>query len=157
MPIGTAETAISVRRLAQLLRMDLLTQCQPHRITPTQFYLMTIVAENNGTVNMSQVAAKIGANAASVCESLRTLERLGFLTSVSKLFRDGRMKILSITSKGLNLLDRMSDPDKDTLHACLLEVLSMEEREKFCTVVDKLNAEIERSMNLDRVKTTKEA
>ena len=94
-----------IRRLHQLHCALFLEETRDFGITPVQYSLMTALAER-GELDQNGLALEIGLERTSVAEVLPRLQERGILVR-HRSVADGRVKLVKLTRKGLNLLRQM--------------------------------------------------
>ena len=95
-----------IRRLHQLHCALFIEETRDYDITPVQYSLMTALAAR-GELEQNNLALEIGMERSSVAEVVPRMQRRGLLRRRRSL-EDGRVKLISLTHKGANLLQRMA-------------------------------------------------
>jgi DNA-binding MarR family transcriptional regulator len=124
-----------IRRLHQLHCALFIEETRDYDITPVQYSLMTALAAR-GKLEQSILALEIGMERSSVAEVVPRMQRRGLLTRRRSL-EDGRVKLISLTRKGANLLKRMARAVQRA-HDRTIEQLEAPDREWFMVQLIKL-------------------
>lgn len=93
-----------VRRLHQIHISIFYEECNGENITPVQYGLLSILAKLD-SIDQMGLAAELGVDRTNVGDVLRRLEGRGLISRVVNP-ADGRMRLVSITERGLAFLNR---------------------------------------------------
>lgn len=124
-----------IRRLHQLHCALFIEETRDYDITPVQYSLMTALAAR-GELEQNNLALEIGMERSSVAEVVPRMQRRGLLTRRRSL-EDGRVKLISLTRKGANLLKRMAGAVQRA-HDRTIDELAAPDREWFMVQLIKL-------------------
>jgi DNA-binding MarR family transcriptional regulator len=124
-----------VRRLHQIHMAIFLKECNAEQVTPIQWGILTILAENPG-VGQVEIADELGLDRSNVANVVDRLIRRGLLKQ-STSTQDRRKKSIRITDAGRKLMYAF-EPKARRAQRRLLELLSAEERRTFMSLLARL-------------------
>jgi MarR family transcriptional regulator, lower aerobic nicotinate degradation pathway regulator len=117
-----------IRRLHQIHLALFAEECGAFGVTPVQYSIMTVVARQPA-LDQGHLAEEVGVDRATLADVLARLEARG-LVSRRRPGADRRMKLVSITAAGRQLLVRM-DPHARRAHERTVAALPPEARAEF--------------------------
>jgi DNA-binding MarR family transcriptional regulator len=124
-----------VRRLHQIHMAIFLKECDAEQVTPIQWGILTILAENPG-VGQVEIADELGLDRSNVANVVDRLIRRGLLKQATST-QDRRKKSIRITAAGRKLM-HVFEPKARRAQRRLLELLSAEERRTFMSLLARL-------------------
>ncbi len=124
-----------VRRLHQIHVALFSEECAAFDVTPVQFSIMSVIAEQPG-LDQSRVSEEVGVDRATLANVVARLEAAGLLRRVTGRL-DRRQKLLTLTPKGKALLARMQAPARRA-HARTIAALSPAEQAQFLALLARL-------------------
>ncbi|HQT62888.1 MAG: MarR family transcriptional regulator [Acidocella sp. 20-57-95] len=128
-----------IRRMHQIHLALFAEECAAFDITPVQYSIMT-VADSQPGLDQAQLAYEVGVDRATLANVVARLETKGLLRrrpSVS----DKRVKLVSLSSRGAALLEKMLLPVQRA-HDRTIAALPPKDRETFMALLMRLvNAE----------------
>jgi DNA-binding MarR family transcriptional regulator len=124
-----------VRRLHQIHVSLFGEECTEFDVTPVQYSIMSVIGQQPG-LDQSQISEEVGVDRATLANVVARLEAAGLLRRVTSRL-DRRQKLLTLTSKGKNLLVRMR-PFVVRAHDRTIAALSPTEQSQFLTLLARL-------------------
>lgn len=98
----------ALERLAQVLRQQLWSASQEHRLSPIQAqFVLFLLFHDPAHCRVSRLAQEFGLTEATVSDAVKSLEEKG-LISRQPSAQDGRVKVLSLTAKGRRLAPQLA-------------------------------------------------
>lgn len=135
---ATRQLAIGLERLAELLRAQAWKQQQDSGLNPTQQSLLRRLAEHAEGLRLSQLAALLGVSAASLSDSVATLERRGDVLRKADP-DDGRASRLRLSAAGRRRLAKLQRAPSPA--AVLVDALSPQQKGEMLTLLQLLIAQ----------------
>ncbi len=117
-----------IRRLHQIHTALFIEECAAFNVTPVQYSMMTVIAEQPG-LEQARLAQEVGVDRATLANVVARLESRGLLRRTTTK-ADRRLKRVVLTAKGKRLLEQMTDAAQRA-HARTVEILSSDERAAF--------------------------
>ena len=124
-----------VRRLHQLHLALFAEECGAFGVTPVQYSIMTAIG-CQPRLDQVSLAEQVGIDRATMADVLARLETRG-LVSRRRSGKDARMKLVSLTANGRQLLVRI-DPHARRAHERTIAALTAKERAAFIRSLTKL-------------------
>ena len=126
-----------IRRLHQIHVALFLEECGKHKLTPVQFGVLTVLADN-AVRDQVTIAALIGVDRNTAADVIRRLTTRGLLVRPDNP-ADKRTKLAQITPAGQQLVE-LVQPGMITAQARLTDPLDEEEYNQFMALTHKLIA-----------------
>jgi DNA-binding MarR family transcriptional regulator len=128
-----------IRRMHQIHLALFAEECAAFDITPVQYSIMT-VAEAHPGLDQAQLAYEVGVDRATLANVVARLEMKGLLRRRPSP-SDKRLKLVSLSPRGVSLLEKMLIPVQRA-HDRTIAALPSRERETFMALLMRLvNAE----------------
>jgi DNA-binding MarR family transcriptional regulator len=124
-----------IRRLHQIHLAMFAQECAPLDITPVQYSIISIAAAQPG-LEQARLGYEVGVDRATLANVVARLEARGLLTRAQGV-ADRRLKHVTLTQAGLNLLACITEP-AGRAHARTIEPLPDDEREAFLQALARL-------------------
>ncbi len=132
------QLALGLERLAELLRAQAWKQQQESALNPTQQAVLRRLDGHPEGLRLGQLAGWLGVSAASLSESVGTLERRGDLVRAPDP-DDGRASRLRLAPEGKRRLDKLDQSPSPA--AQLVEALSVEQQGDMLSLLQLLIAQ----------------
>jgi len=126
-----------IRRLHQIHTALFIEECAAFNITPVQYSVMTMTAEQPG-LEQARLGHEVGVDRTTLANVVARLEARGLLRRTTTR-TDRRLKRVFLTARGKKLLEQMAQPARRA-HARTIEALSSAERTIFLNALAKLVA-----------------
>ncbi len=126
-----------IRRLHQIHLAMFSEECSAFGVTPVQFSIMSVAAAQPG-LEQARLGHEVGVDRATLANVVARLETRVLLERTPSL-TDRRLKHVSLTPEGLDLLARIEAPARRA-HVRTIEALPDNEREAFLRALAKLVA-----------------
>jgi DNA-binding MarR family transcriptional regulator len=97
-----------IRRLHQIYLSLFAEECAGFDITPVQYSVMSVIVLRPG-LDQAQISEEAGVDRATLATVVARLEAAGLLKRITSRL-DRRQKLLTLTTRGKNLLARMYEP-----------------------------------------------
>ena len=141
--LGSAPTAwdlahrpgFLIRRLHQIHLAMFAEECGAFAITPVQFSILSVAAAQPG-LEQARLGYAVGVDRTTLANVVARLEARALLVRVPGT-TDRRLKHVSLTQEGLDLLDRIEAPARRA-HVRTIEALPAAERDAFLRALAKL-------------------
>jgi MarR family transcriptional regulator, lower aerobic nicotinate degradation pathway regulator len=124
-----------IRRLHQIHLALFAEECAPLGITPVQYSILSVAAAQPG-LEQARLGYEVGVDRTTLANVVARLEARGLLLRAQGT-TDRRLKHVTLTTAGLDLLDRMAEPARRA-HARTIEALPAPEREAFLRALAQL-------------------
>jgi DNA-binding MarR family transcriptional regulator len=124
-----------IRRLHQIHLALFAEECAAFDVTPVQYSVMTVVAEQPG-LEQVRLAYEVGIDRTTLANVVARLESHG-LVRRDPSDADRRLKLVSLTPHGIKLLGKMDEPARRA-HERTIEALPAKERARFMEVLRRL-------------------
>jgi MarR family transcriptional regulator, lower aerobic nicotinate degradation pathway regulator len=124
-----------IRRLHQIHLAMFAQECASLDITPVQYSILSVAAAQPG-LEQARLGYEVGVDRTTLANVVARLETRGMLTRVQGV-ADRRLKHVTLTRAGLDLLDRIAEPARRA-HARTIEALPDAEREVFLRALARL-------------------
>ena len=134
-----------IRRLHQVHLAFFAEECAAFDTTPLQSSVLTTAARQPG-LEQSRLAEAVGVDRATLAQVVGRLEKRGLIARSSHK-EDRRLKLVTVTTEGERLLERMT-PAASRAHARVMAPIAADERAIFLDVLARLvdaNSEIGRA------------
>lgn len=128
-----------IRRMHQIHLALFAEECAAFHITPVQYSIMTVAAAQPG-LDQAKLAYEVGVDRATLANVVARLESKSLLHRRPSAF-DKRLKLVTLSARGLALLERMLIPVQRA-HDRTIAALPIKDRQIFISLLMKLvNAE----------------
>lgn len=124
-----------IRRLHQIHLALFAEECASFDVTPVQYSIMTVVAEQPG-LEQARLAYEVGIDRTTLANVVARLETRGLIRRDAS-DTDRRLKLVSLTRRGTTLLAKMDEPARRA-HDRTIEALPPKERARFMEVLRRL-------------------
>ena len=124
-----------IRRMHQIHLALFAEECAPFDITAVQYSIMTVAAAQP-KLDQARLAHEVGVDRATLANVVARLETKGLLRRAAS-HNDRRLKLVSLTPRGLALLEKMRAPVRRA-HDRTIAALPPAERQVFTTLLAKL-------------------
>jgi DNA-binding MarR family transcriptional regulator len=131
----SARPGFLIRRMHQIHLALFAEECAAFDITPVQYSIMTVAGAQPG-LDQAQLAYEVGVDRATLANVLARLEKKSLVRRLPSV-TDKRVKLVSLSSRGAVLLDKMALPAQRA-HDRTIATLSAREQESFLTLLMKL-------------------
>src|SRR6202012_4799605 len=124
-----------IRRLHHIHLAMFAEECAALGITPVQYSILSVAAAQPG-LEQARLGYEVGVDRTTLANVVARLEARGLLTRVQGV-ADRRLKHVTPTKAGLDMLDRIAKPARRA-HARTIEALPDAEREVFLRALARL-------------------
>jgi DNA-binding MarR family transcriptional regulator len=124
-----------IRRMHQIHLALFAEECAGFDITPVQYSIMTVAAEQP-RLDQSKLCQEVGVDRATLANVVARLEAKGYIGR-DESARDKRVKLIYVTDSGAALLEQVRQPAQRA-HDRTIEALPAEEREIFLELLVRL-------------------
>jgi DNA-binding MarR family transcriptional regulator len=124
-----------IRRLHQIHLAMFAEECGPSGITPVQYSILSVAAAQPG-LEQTRLGYEVGVDRTTLANVVARLEAKRLLTRVRGT-TDRRLKHVTLTRTGADLLDRIAEPARRA-HARTIEALPEVERDVFLRALARL-------------------
>lgn len=124
-----------IRRLHQIHQAMFAEECGAFNITPVQFSIMSVAAAQPG-LEQARLGYEVGVDRTTLANVVARLESRSLLARTARA-TDRRLKQVSLTQKGLDLLARIEAPARRA-HVRTVEALPEAERDMFLRALARL-------------------
>jgi len=124
-----------IRRLHQIHLALFAEECAAFAVTPVQYSIMTVVAEQPG-LEQARLAHEVGIDRATLANVVVRLESRDLVRRDTSA-NDRRLKLVTLTARGAALLELMDGPARRA-HERTVEALPPEELAHFMEVLRRL-------------------
>ncbi|HVY15823.1 MAG TPA: MarR family winged helix-turn-helix transcriptional regulator [Rhodopila sp.] len=124
-----------IRRLHQIHQAMFAEECAAFNVTPVQFSIMSVAAAQPG-LDQARLGNEVGVDRTTLANVVARLEARALLVRTSGA-TDRRVKHVSLTPEGLDLLSRIEAPARRA-HVRTIEALPDDEREAFLRALARL-------------------